>query len=87
MSLDLRTTENTPLHLEGLWDWGQPGGGKWDLPICTEAPGLHLTCPSLPKTTLTLEVFLPAPDPNFDLSPSLSPEGTLLCRHRVQGLT
>lgn len=57
MRLDLRTTGNTPLHLEGLWDREQPGGGKWDLPICTEGLALHITCPSLHKTTLTLRTF------------------------------
>lgn len=69
MRLGLRTTGNTPLHLEGLWDRGQPGGGKWDLPICIEAPALHLTCPSLHKITLTLRAFSlhQTPTLTFDL--------------------
>lgn len=88
MRLDLRTTGNTPLHLEGLWDRGQPGRGKWDLSVCTEAPSSHFRCPSLHKTCTVREDLLPAPDTNYDLSPSLSPEGTgPVARHGAQGLT
>ena len=82
MRLDLRTTGNTPLHLEGLWDRGQPGGGKWALSICTESPTLPLTAQDHPDR----EDLLPAPDPNSDLSPSLSPEGTLLSGHGPKAL-
>lgn len=57
MRLDLRTTGNTPLNLEELWDPGQSGGGKWEHPICTESPASHLTCPSLHKTILTVRTF------------------------------
>lgn len=51
MRLDLRTTGNTPLHLEGLWERGKLVGAR-GLSFCTpESLTLLFTCPSLHKTT------------------------------------
>lgn len=76
MRLDLRTTGNTLLHLEGLWDQGQVGASHlhW---ISSLALHLPLTAQDHPDR----EDLLPAPDPNSDLLPSLSPKGTLLDGH------